>query len=174
LLFVMGHEMGHYVLKHVIKSIFFFSFLILLSLYLIYLTAQKLIDRYKDRFGFDNLADIASLPLIILLFQIFSFIMTPAALAFSRHQEHEADRFGLEITHNNHAAAVAFVKLQSENLGNPRPGWLYKFWRSSHPTLGDRIDFCNSYKPWEEGKPLKYGKLFSRDKKSNNLPAQTN
>ena len=88
--------------------------------------------------------------------------MTPIQLAFSRYQEHEADRFGLEIRQDNHAAATAFVKLQEENLAISRPGWLYKFWRSTHPTLGERIDYCNNYRPWEEGKPLKYESLFRK------------
>jgi Zn-dependent protease with chaperone function len=74
--------------------------------------------------------------------------------------EHEADRFGLEITQNNQAAAEAFVVLQQENLGNPRPGMIYRIWRSSHPPLKERVDFCNSYCPWNEGKPLTYGKYF--------------
>ncbi|MFQ5737443.1 MAG: M48 family metallopeptidase [Acidobacteriota bacterium] len=160
LLFAMGHEMGHYVLGHVVEGIFFFAFLILVGLYLIYRTAGRLITRFRGRFGFDQLSDVASLPLIIVLFNIFSLLITPVALTYSRHQEHEADRFGLEITENNHAAATAFVKLQEENLGNPRPGILYKLWRSSHPTLGERVDFCNDYKPWRQGRPLKYGNLF--------------
>jgi hypothetical protein len=37
---------------------------------------------------------------------------------------------------------------------------LYKLWRSSHPTLGDRIDFCNDYKPWESGNTMRYSGLF--------------
>ncbi len=105
-------------------------------------------------------ADIASLPLILLLTGIFSLAVSPVALAFSRYLEHEADRFALEITRSNHAAALAFVKLQEENLGYPRPGLLYKLWRSSHPPIGERIDFCNEYKPWEKGQPLKYGDKF--------------
>ena len=40
------------------------------------------------------------------------------------------DQFGLEITRDNHNAATAFVKLQMENLSNPRPGLLYKLWRT--------------------------------------------
>lgn len=163
LLFVMGHEMGHYVLGHVIKLILFFSALIMLSLYLIYRTAGGLIDKFKDRFGFDQLSDVASLPLIALLFSLFFFFITPIALTFTRYQEHESDRFGLEITQENHQAATAFVKLQQENLVNPRPGTLYKLWRSSHPTLGDRIDFCNEYQPWEKGEPLKYGERFTAE-----------
>ncbi len=162
LLFVMGHEMGHYVLGHVIKGILFFSLLIMVTLYAAYRTAGGLINKYKDRFGFDQLSDIASFPLIMLLVSIFTLIITPITLTFTRYQEHEADRFGLEITQSNHAAATAFVKLQQENLGNPRPGLLYKLWRASHPTLGDRIDFCNEYRPWEKGEVLKYGELFKK------------
>jgi Zn-dependent protease with chaperone function len=160
LLFVMGHEMGHYVLGHVVKGIFFFSLLIMMMLYAAYRTAGRLIHRFKDRFGFDQLSDIASLPLILLLMNIFFFTITPIALTFTRYIEHEADRFGLEVTQTNHAAATAFVKLQEENLAIPRPGLLYKLWRSSHPTLGDRIDFCNSYRPWEKGMPGRYETLF--------------
>ena len=162
LLFVMGHEMGHYVLGHVVKSIFFFSVLIMITLYATYRAAGSLISRFKDRFGFDQLSDIASLPLIVVLMNICFLVITPVVFTFTRFHEHEADRFGLEITQTNHAAATAFVKLQEENLSIPRPGWLYKLWRSSHPTLGERIDFCNSYHPWEKGMPLKYETLFRK------------
>ncbi len=161
LLFVMGHEMGHYVLYHVVKGIFFFSLLILVVLYLIHRTAGLLIERYKERFGFDRLSDIASLPLLILLFTVFWLIVQPVAFGFTRYMEHEADRFGLEITRDNHNAATAFVKLQAENLSNPRPGPLYKLWRATHPPLGERIDFSNTYMPWETGQPLKYEHLFA-------------
>jgi len=160
LLFVMGHEMGHYVLHHVIKSILFFALLIMLSLYGIYRTAGLLLHKHQARFGFDRLDDVASVPLMLLLFSFFTFIITPMAIAFTRYQEHESDRFGLEITQQNRPAAMAFVKLQAENLANPRPGLLYKIWRASHPTLGERIDFCNTYHPWASGQPMKYVALF--------------
>jgi Zn-dependent protease with chaperone function len=75
--------------------------------------------------------------------------------------EHHADQFGLEITQNNTAAAEAFLVLQQKNLATPRPGKLFKFWRSTHPPLGERVDFCNSYCPWKEGKPLKYEEYFN-------------
>jgi Zn-dependent protease with chaperone function len=160
LLFVMGHEMGHYVLGHVWKSILFFSLLIIAALYAIHRTAEWLINKFHRRFGFTELSDIASLPLIILLFSAYLLIISPVALAFSRHHEHEADRFGLEITRNNRAAATAFVKLQQENLAVPRPHFLVKLWRASHPPLGERIDFSNEYRPWEKGEALRYGHLF--------------
>jgi len=159
-LLVMGHEMGHYVLGHVPQIIALVSVLVLFGLWVIHRTSGSLIARYRDRFGFVQLSDVASLPLIALLFSLVTFVLSPALLAFTRHTEHEADRFGLEITRDNHECATAFVKLQQENLGNPRPSLLYKIWRSDHPPLGERIDFCNDYRPWEKGEPLKYGNLI--------------
>jgi Zn-dependent protease with chaperone function len=97
---------------------------------------------------------------MMLLVTVFFFLISPIALAYSRYQEHEADRFALEITRDNHDAAMAFNKLQEENLAVPRPGWFYKLWRSSHPPIGERIDFCNEYKPWKTSQPVKYEDLF--------------
>jgi STE24 endopeptidase len=156
-LFVMGHEMGHYVLGHVWQLILLGSMIALFGAWVIFLTAGELIARYRARFGFDDLADVASLPLITLLFSLVSLVLTPAILSFGRHVEHEADRFGLEITRDNYDCATAFVKLQQENLGMPRPSLFIKLWRYDHPPLGERIDFCNEYRPWEKGMPLKYG-----------------
>lgn len=160
ILFVMGHEMGHYVLGHTPQGIVLGSILILIGLWVVHRTAQGLIARYRDRFGFSELADVASVPLMLLLFSLVVLVLSPALLAFGRHLEHEADRFGLEITRDNHHCATAFLKLQQENLSNPRPGLLYKLWRSDHPPVGERIDFCNGYRPWETGGPLKYGDLI--------------
>jgi len=159
-LLVMGHEMGHYVLGHVPVLIAVGSLLVLCGLWVVHRTAHGLIARFAGRFGFRELADVASVPLMSLLFSLVALLLTPAILGVTRHTEHEADRFGLEITSDNHHCATAFVKLQQENLDNPRPGWLYKLWRSSHPPLGERIDFCNDYRPWERGEPLEYGDLI--------------
>lgn len=162
LLYVMGHEMGHYALDHVIEGITFYSLLILLTLYLIYRSAGWCVRRWGERFGFSELHDFASLPLAVLLIGIYGFLLLPLALGYSRYLEHEADRFGLELAQDNHAAAGAFARLQEENLSNPRPGLLYKIWRASHPPLGERIDFCNDYRPWETGEPLRYEHLMDQ------------
>ena len=63
----------------------------------------------------------------------------------------------------NRAAATAFVRLQSENLSNPTPGPLYRLLRASHPSLQERIEFANDYRPWEQGEPLRYGSLFKHE-----------
>lgn len=160
LLFVMGHEMGHYVLHHVLMLLALVIALLLLALWVVHRTAGWVIARWRDRIGFDRLDDIASYPLLGLIIGVAFFFITPVQLAVSRHLEHEADRFGLELTRDNHHAATAFVKLQSENLATPYHSTLYKLWHDNHPPTGERIEFANSYKPWAQGKPLKYGGHF--------------
>jgi STE24 endopeptidase len=158
--FVAAHEMGHFVLGHVMALIGLITLLSTVSLFVVHRLAGRLIERFRAHFGFERLSDPASLPLLILLSTAVSLVATPLVLAFTRHQEHEADRFGLELTQNNHVAALTFVRLQQENLAVPRPGTWYLLWRASHPSLGERVDFANRYHPWAEGRPLRYGKLF--------------
>ena len=159
-LFVTAHEMGHFVLRHTLAFILGAALMTTLSLYLVHRVAGRLIARFSRRFGFERLSDVASFPLLLLLGSIVTLILTPAVLAFTRYQEHEADRFALEITRDNRAAATTFVRLQEENLSVPHPGPLYMLWRGSHPSLGDRVDFANHYRPWEKAKELRYGHLF--------------
>lgn len=160
LMAVMAHEMGHYVLNHVAQGIVVGAASVVASLYLVYRLSGLLIARFKERFGFERLADVASWPLIVLLMEVATLAILPLGLAFSRHLEREADRFSLELTQNNHATAMAFVKLQQENLAHPRPGVFYWLWRGSHPSLAERIEFANTYRPWEQGQPLRYGRYF--------------
>ena len=110
-------------------------------LYGIHRLAGVLLVRWRKRFGFEELSDFASLPLLMLLAQVFMLVLMPIGLAYSRHIEHEADRFGLEITHYNHSAATGFTRLQEENLGVPRPGWFYTIfsWLASVHRRPDRF-----------------------------------
>lgn len=156
-LVVMGHEIGHYALGHVALGIALTSALVLAGLWAVHRTAGGVLRRFGGRFGFGSLADPASLPLLALLLNLFGLLAQPAALAWSRHEEREADRFALELTRDNVACGGAFVKLQTENLSNPRPGPLYVMMRASHPPIAARVAMCNEYRPWAEGRPLRYG-----------------
>jgi STE24 endopeptidase len=164
LLTIAAHEMGHYVLGHAVTTVLLQCGLLLIAFGLVHRTAGPMIKRFKKTLGFDRLDDIASLPLIFLLLNLSLLFLLPINLAFQRSHEHEADRFALELTRDNHAAATAFVKLYLGNLDVPRHGWLHTTWRDAHPSLGDRIDFDNEYWPWDTGQPLKYERFFKTDK----------
>jgi STE24 endopeptidase len=159
--FVVGHEIGHFVLRHTLTVIVGATLLVTLSLWIVHRVAGWLIARFGRRFGFDRLDDVASLPLLALVGGAVMLAASPAALALSRWQEREADRLGLEITRDSNAAARAFVRLQEDNLAVPRTGLLFRLWRGSHPDLADRIEFANRYRPWLRGQPLRYGDRFA-------------
>ena len=153
LLFVMGHEMGHYVLWHKAKRIAFESVLILVSLYVAYRLAGPVIDRFKTIWGFAAPSDFAALPLGVLAVWLLCFVDLPIYMAFSRHLEHEADRFGLELTHQNHAAATAFVNILQTDLGTPRPGTIPMIWLARTLASPTELSFAT---PIALGKPASH------------------
>ena len=153
ILAVMGHEMGHYVLHHLWEGI---AFTVALS-FLAFLLAQKIYERglrrWGGRWGIVERSDPAALPWLLLVSSILGFFITPAAAGFSRHVEHQADVFGLELTHLNEPMASAFVKFAEDSKVDPNPPRVIEWWRYSHPSLGRRIAFVMHYRPWAEGKP---------------------
>ena len=158
---VMGHEMGHFALGHVERSVVLSSVLLVAGLWWVDRAGRWTLSRWGKRLGITSLADVAATPLLLILIGLSSTVLGPVALAYSRHQEHEADRFALELTRTNHSAARAFADLQRENLGIPRLDPLCTLFRASHPCSADRIEFCNTYRPWAEGRRLTYGDRFN-------------
>lgn len=149
ILAIMGHEMGHYVLGHVPWTITMSSLVVLAGLFFTDRVGRRLLARFSGTFGFDSLSDVAATPLLLLLIGLSSTALTPLAMAYSRYHEHEADRFSLELTHANRSTARAFVDLQRENLGVPHHTRVYRIWRATHPSIAERINFCNTYRPWK-------------------------
>lgn len=150
---VMGHEMGHYVLKHMWKGLG----VTMVGALLVFFLGQKIHDRglarYGARWGITGPGDPASVPFLMLLLLAFSFFGTPIGAAYSRYQEHQSDVFSLELTHLNEPMATAFVKLAENSKSNPYPHPFIKYWRYSHPPISERIPFALSYRPWEKGEP---------------------
>ena len=70
----------------------------------------------------------------------------PAEKAFSRYQEHEADRSGLELTHLNDATARMFIRLAQKNYEDPDPPWLAVLWFHSHPPLRERVEYARTHR----------------------------
>jgi Zn-dependent protease with chaperone function len=151
---VMGHEMGHYTLNHIPQMIALSTVLTAAGLFWTDRAGRWLVARYGPRFGIDSLADVAATPLLFLLIGASSVVLGPVALAFSRHCEHQADVFSLDLTHYNASTARAFATLQRQNLSVPYRGPIETILRSTHPSLGERIEFCNGYRPWDAVRPL--------------------
>ena len=160
-LFVFGHEMGHYVLGHVIRTILFLAGLLFGIFLLTHVAARRVIREGRNRLGIRELSDWASLPLLLLFLAVASELTLPIVNAYSRAQEHAADTYGLEVIHGvvpdpSRAAAEAFQVLGEINLSDPNPGPFIRFWLYSHPPIAERIAFARSHDPWSRGEPTRF------------------
>ncbi len=156
IVFVAGHEMGHYVLQHLPKGLGFAALLLFVLFYLGYRSVGWVLQRWGVEWNIRGLDDWASLPVLMLLLSIFSFIANPLGSGISRYLEHQADQYGLEVTHSltpnsQQVAAQAFQVLGDVDLSDPEPNPVGVFLFYSHPTIPDRILFCLAYDPWAHG-----------------------
>jgi len=162
-LFVVGHEMGHYVLGHTSKGIAFAGALVILLLLLVHFAVNRTLSRKDRQWAIRSLIDWASLPALMLFFYLFLFLAEPAYNSFSRYQEHQADVYGLEVIHgivpdSSSTAADAFQTLGEVDLADPAPDRFIKVWLYSHPPLGERLAFAREYDPWSKGQPAMFVK----------------
>ena len=152
-LFVFGHEMGHYVLNHIYKGLAFFSALTFLGFWLGRKIVLAMLARWGDAWHVPGVNDLAALPVLMLALSLLTLVGEPIGNAFSRYQEHQADVYGLEVTHglfpdNGKVAASAFQKLGEKSYDYPTPNRLLVFWSYSHPSIQERIRFSLQYDPW--------------------------
>ena len=163
IVFVAGHEMGHYVLNHVWKGLAFAALFLFIFFYLVFRTIGWLLARWGANWGIRGVDDLASLPALLLLLSVFAFIANPIQSAFSRHDEHQADQYGLEVTHgltpnSSQVAAQAFQILGEVDLADPDPNPLNIFMFYSHPAIPDRVRFALTYDPWSKGEQPEFVK----------------
>jgi STE24 endopeptidase len=156
--FTIGHELKHYVMGDNWKALAIITTFLLAGFWITDRLGRATIRRFSRRWGFSTLSDPASLPLIVFILTFLWLAILPFFNMFSRHIELEADRFSLELTHQNHAAAMIFVKDAQTSLA-PDWGTFFRIFQATHPSVRERIEFANSYKPWEQEAPLIYGNV---------------
>ena len=162
-LFVFGHEMGHYVLNHIVIGITATAVGLFIGFYLLYRIANWAFPRFQQRWHMRELSDWAAVPMLFLIFSILSLVSQPISSTFGRQLEHNADIYGLEVTHginpnSQEAAAHAFQVLGELSLSYPYPSDIYVFWYADHPPIRDRVPFAHNYDPWSKGEQPKYVK----------------
>lgn len=156
ILVVMGHEMGHYALNHIWKS----TLVMIVFAFAIFWIAEHLtawlLAAFGRRWGAEGPGDLAAMPALYLSLSVAMLFAQPGFNALSRRIEHESDMYTLELTHDNDAAARAFLKLAQDNRANPEPARWIEVLLYSHPPLDERIRFALGYRPWERGEPNRY------------------
>lgn len=139
ILFVMAHEMAHYVEKHIYFGIGLSLVLSFFGLYLIYRLMHLLVKRWGPAFKVSKVEDIQSFPLVLLLISMLMFAVNPFANVVSRYEEKRADNYAVALTKDPEAGISTFQKLAKTGLSEVNPPLLVKVFRYSHPTMLERI-----------------------------------
>ena len=134
---VMGHEMGHYVLNHVYKSILFFLVVTVTGFSLLRWALDWSLKRWGEKWQIRGVGDAAILPLVVLLGSIFSFVLTPIFNTYTRTQEYEADMYGLNASQQPDGFAQAAIHLGEYRKMSPGPLEEWVFF--DHPSGRNRI-----------------------------------
>jgi len=140
ILAVLGHELGHWKLNHVLKNIIIAEFQIFAMFALFgYLYKSQML---YTAFGFEE----GEMPVLIGLMIILQFITAPyntvldfLMTALSRRFEFQADDFAATVLGRSEKLQSALVKLNNDNLGFPVYDWLYSAWHHSHPPILERL-----------------------------------
>lgn len=139
ILFIMAHEMDHYVEKHIYFGIGGYLVLTFFGLWLISRLMTWIIPKWGSVLKVSSIESISSLPLFLLLTAVLLFASSPLSNYISRYQETRADHYAIEMTGNKKAAIHAFQDLTRAGLSQVNPPLIVKWLRYSHPTMLERI-----------------------------------
>jgi len=138
ILAVLGHEVGHWRRKHVLKQIILLEVLSFAVFYIV----SKLLKwpLLYETFGFEEPTLYIGIFLAGALLGPVGYFAQPLESAISRRFEREADDFVLELTKTAEPMRNALKRLASDNLANLIPHPLYAWFYYSHPPLVERIE----------------------------------
>ncbi|BDH62188.1 putative metalloprotease YhfN [Lysinibacillus sp. PLM2] len=140
ILFIMAHEMGHYVEKHIYIGIAGYLLMMFVGLWLISKIAPWMIKKFGHYFKVKSLDNISSLPVILLISSVLLFFSNPIYNSVSRYQEARADQYAIELVNDPEAAVSGFQKLAKAGLSEVNPPLLIKWFRYTHPPMLERIN----------------------------------
>ncbi len=138
---VMGHELGHHRLKHILKLIVSGG----ISTFIVFFLANIIFLTLHTKLGYGLLYDFESLVLIYAIIAVLNIALLPIHNDYSRKLEKEADLFTLKITDKKDAFVSAMEKLAEQNLADTKPGRFYEIMLYNHPPISRRISFGKSF-----------------------------
>jgi Zn-dependent protease with chaperone function len=141
---VMAHEIGHYVLNHGAKLTTYFGIVALFGLAIARAVFDWAVRRYGRRWSVRAISDLAGFPVLMLIFLVFTFLMTPVLNSIVRVTEREADQFGINTSREPDGAAKVALKLGAYRKLDPSP--LEEFIFFDHPSGRARIQMAMDWK----------------------------
>jgi len=133
LLAVLGHELGHFKHKDILKNIASSALMLFLMFALFGNLPQELFDSLHV-----NKSAGSVMTLFLLLSPLVSFVLMPLFGLLSRYNEYKADEYGSECE-SRESLASALVKLADENKSFPLSHPLSIALYFTHPPLLERL-----------------------------------
>jgi len=160
----MGHEMGHYVLNHAYKGLVMFGVVIVIGFAFVNWGINYGLARWGAQWDVRGITDVAVLPLAVIVFSVYMFLMTPVTNTITRNMEYEADLYGLNAAGQPDGEANVDMLLGEYRKLDPSPIEEFLFydhpsgrtritaamrWKAEHPESTNREEMA---KPLFEGK----------------------
>ena len=134
ILAVLGHELGHFKHKDILKNIAVTG----ITLFIFFAILGNLPDELFKELGVPK--NGANIVIIGLLFSdMIFFILQPFINLISRHNEFAADEMGSELV-SKKDLANALKKLVKENKHFPKVSKIYSFINYTHPPILERLE----------------------------------
>jgi Zn-dependent protease with chaperone function len=164
IMFIFGHESGHYVLNHIPKGIALSMMGLFFMFWICAHFAEWMVRRFGERWHVGSVESRTGFLTLLFALSVAQFVVTPVDNAVSRHFEHEADVYGQEAVHGlvsdpQKTAVSSFNHLGEAWLDDPNPNAFVEFWSYSHPSVQDRAQFAEHYNPWANGG---HGRFFMK------------
>lgn len=132
---ILAHELAHQVHHDIWRGMAVQVAIVTLG----FLVASRTMAALAPRLGWQGVADVAGLPVLLLTAGVLSLALLPGANAVSRGMERAADRFALELTGNAAAFSAAMRRLAEQNLAEERPSGFARLMFYTHPPITERI-----------------------------------
>jgi STE24 endopeptidase len=160
----MGHEMGHYVLNHIYKSLVLNGVVLVIGFAFLSWGSNRSLARWGEGWGIRGMTDVAVLPLAVIVISFYFFITTPLGNTITRTMEFEADMYGLNAARQPDGEAN--VDLLLGEYRKMEPGPIEEILFFDHPSGRTRITAAMQWKaenpetasPEEMARPMFEGK----------------
>ena len=144
ILAILGHEIGHYKLKHIHTS----TIIGIITTGVVFFTLSIILKQNAlyQAFYMDNQSIYSGLIFFSFLYTPVQLILSILGQYISRKNEHAADKWACANGQNGNALISALKKLSAHNLSNLTPHPAYVFFNYSHPPINQRIKLIRDLK----------------------------
>jgi len=133
---ILGHELGHYKLGHIRKTLISSLVFGFIGFYILSEVLKS--DNFFLDHGLESLTVYSKFLLFYLVAGSYTFFTRPFTSALSRKREFEADDFSFQYTSGEYMIS-GLLKLSKDNASNLTPDSLYSSYYYSHPPIAERV-----------------------------------